>query len=210
MKNSKSYLRINAWKFILEQNICYLPVDPLQLAFQLGYHVLTYEQYARIVRKPVSVIIQQYDADGFSFWSARDSCFIITYNAMQSPASCRWTMMHEIAHIHLGHLSPHRPVFSRIRSDDRSLFEIEAQEFARRILCPSIVLHNCQVESVEELSQLCGLSRSAAVHRLSHLNMLIARQRFRTNPFEVLVEEQFEKFTQYYLRRKAMLNRSGE
>jgi Zn-dependent peptidase ImmA (M78 family) len=204
MKNIQSYLRKIAWKFIIEQKISYLPVDPFELAFQLGFYVLTYEQYAAIVNKSVQEIIDQYDNDGFCFWSMYEACFIICYNSALPMPVCRWTLMHEIAHLYLGHLSPNFPVLSRVRTEQRSLFEVEAQGFARRVLCPSIVLHNCLAFEPEEIMQLCGIGYEAASYRSKYMKRLESRQHFRLSPMEILVEKQFERFIQYYLQAKQL------
>lgn len=60
---------------------------------------MTYKEFAGEIDKPRTHIIELYDNDGFVFWSKADVCFIICYNESLPAAVCRWTVMHEIAHI---------------------------------------------------------------------------------------------------------------
>ncbi|MEA5057736.1 MAG: ImmA/IrrE family metallo-endopeptidase [Anaerotignum propionicum] len=194
----RDYLQHAAWRFILDQNINSLPVDPFRIARKNGWIIYTYEEFATLVNKSVETLISRYENDGFAFWSRRDGCFIICYNSTLPFSVCRWTLLHEMAHIYLKHISSENPLLSRVRTQERSLLEVEAQGFARRVLCPSIVLHNCKAFEPEEIMRLCGISREAAGYRSDYIKKLELRGKFRVDPLEIQVEDQFFCFVRKY------------
>lgn len=194
----RNFLQHAAWRFLLDQKIDSLPVDPFRIAIQNGWIVYTYEEFAALVHKSVESLISRYEKDGFAFWSRRDGRFIICYNAALPFSVCRWTLLHEMAHIHLQHINPGTPILSRIRSEDRPLFEREAQGFARRVLCPSIVLHNCKAFEPDQIMRLCGISREAADYRSEYIKKLECRGKFCVDLLEREVEKQFAPFVERY------------
>lgn len=195
----RNFLQESAWRFLLEQKIDSLPVDPFHITSQNGWLIFTYEEFATLVHKSVQSLISHYEKDGFAFWSRRDGCFIVCYNAALPFPVCRWTILHEIAHIYLRHINPETPILSRVRTEDRPLFEREAQGFARRVLCPSIVLHNCKAFEPDQIMRLCGISHEAAVYRSEYIKKLESRGKFCTNPLEREVEKQFAPFVRRYM-----------
>lgn len=207
MGNSEDiFLRETAWQFLLDQKINKLPVSSLSVAQSNGYRVLTYKEFAKIIDKPTSYLIDTYDNDGFVFWSKADQCYIICYNSDLPPTTCRWTVMHEIAHIVLGHVTPEAPPLTRVRKIEHPRFEREADGFVRRVLCPSIVLHDCKAFEVSDIIKLCGISKEAANYRSDYIKKLEIRNKWRTDPFEVEVEKQFRLFILSYWRNKSLYN----
>lgn len=190
----RNFLQESAWRFLLDQNIDSLPVDPFRIASQNGWVIYTYEEFSTIVNRTVEDLISRYEKDGFAFWSRHDECSIICYNSALPFSICRWTLLHEIAHIHLRHINPQAPILSRVRSADRPLFEREAQGFARRVLCPSIVLHGCKAFEPEQIMRLCGISYEAAVYRSEYIKQLDARGKIGVHPLERQVEAMFAPF----------------
>lgn len=195
----RRFLQEAAWRFLLDQHITSLPVDPFRITSKNGWLVYTYEEFASLVHKSVHDLIDRYEKDGFTFWSRHDECFIICYNTALPFPVCRWTLLHEIAHIHLRHITTETPIKTRVRTEDRPLFEREAQGFARRVLCPSIVLHGCKAFEPEQIMRLCGISYDAAVYRSEYIKILEARGMFNTSPLERQVERQFAPFVSRYI-----------
>lgn len=198
------FLREAAWHFLIDQKIKKLPVSSLAVAQSNGYKVITYKEFAEEIGKPIQYLIETYDNDGFVFWSKAESRFIICYNSDLPLAVCRWTVMHEIAHIVLGHVSPSTPALTRIRRIEHPRFEREADGFVRRVLCPSIVIHDCQATETSDIMSLCGISREAAEYRSDYIKKLEIRNKWRTDPLEIEVEQQFKLFILMHLRNKYM------
>ena len=195
----QAFIRDSAWKFLLEQGITGLPVDPFVLARRNNWLVYTYEDFSRLIHKSVDTLISKYEKDGFSFWSARMQQYIICYNSNLPFSVCRWTLLHEMGHIYLRHITQ-ASALSRLRNARSVLMEIEAQGFARRILCPSIVLHYCRALEADDIMRLCVVSREAAIYRSEYMKTLEAREKFGVHPLERKVAEQFRPFIRQHLQ----------
>ena len=77
--------------------------------------------------------------------------------------------------------------------------EREANVFASRLLAPACVLWGCNVQSPEEIMQLCDISHQAAQFRYNRMKVLYERQKFLTSPLEKKVYKQFKSFMLRYL-----------
>ena len=196
------FLRDVAWRFLLEQKIGHLPVDSIAVAKSRGYSLFTYLEFCRYTGTEIARLMARSE-DGFTFWSARDSRFVIVYNSDKAWCVIRWTLMHEIGHIYLGHISPGCPAITRVRTPYRSMFERAAQGFARRVLCPSIVLHDCKAFTPGVIARLCGISDEAAGYRAEYIRKLEERNAWYAHPLEREVERQFSMFIARYIIRKA-------
>lgn len=198
MRIDYNYTRDIAWIFILEQGIKTLPVDTVTLAIDNDYIIYTYCELAKLIGRSVAYIIEKYDDDGFVFWSDKKHSYTICYNSDKNESIIRWTVMHEIAHIQLKHVTPATPTLKRERGTPRPIIEVEADSFARRILCPSIVLHECRAISIPDIMQLCGISYTAAEYSREYMQKLEQRGKFGTRALEVKVCNQFYKFIKQY------------
>ncbi len=97
----------------------------------------------------------------------------------------RYTIMHEIGHIVLGHTE----------DDDRSdIDEYAAERFAIGVLAPACVLWGLGIRSAEEIVNLCNISITSAKIRERRMVELYARNKFLTSPLERQVFEQFSDF----------------
>lgn len=195
----RDFLQEMAWRFILDECIDSLPVYPTRIINRHGWKLYTYPEFANKVHKSVSALIEEFDKEGFVFWSNSEQNFVICYNPDFPPDVIRWTLMHEIGHIVLNHVTVSVPALSRVRTEQRSLFEVEAQGFARRVLCPSIVLHACRALEPAQIMRLCGISREAAGYRSEYIKALEVRNKFRAHPLEREVEQQFRLFILRFL-----------
>lgn len=196
------FLRELSWKYILDKNIKELPIDAFVLATNEGHIILNYIEYAKICKLTVDYVIEKYDNDGFIFWSKRHKCYVLCYNSTLPPTVIHWTIMHEIAHVILGHVTSSSPPLSRIRRITHPLFEREADGFARRVICPSIVLHDCKAIEIFDIMLLCGISFEAAQHRSEYMKKLEQHNKWLTDPLEKLVQAQFEPFVINFLANK--------
>lgn len=195
----REFLQEAAWRFLLAERIEELPVRPSKIIARHGWLLYTYREFCDITGYTMAELIQRHDREGFVFWSNRRETYVVCYNQAFTPSTIRWTLMHEIAHVVLGHVAPGLPAPSRIRSDQRNLFELEAQGFARRVLCPSIVLHDCNAFEPRQIMALCGVSYEAARYRSDYIKKLERRGKFLAHHLEQEVERQFRQFVMKYL-----------
>lgn len=113
LNNIRKYLRSTTSEFILQNNIRYLPVDPFPIAERNHWETLTYSQFSAIIGKSKSYLIKNYDAKGFVFFSSKKQTFIICYNSSLPFNIIRWTIVHEMGHIYLKHISGENPLIRR-------------------------------------------------------------------------------------------------
>ena len=100
----QGFLRKSAWKFLIRYAVCALPVDVFRLCGDMAVILRTYADLSVLISQPESYIHLHYDPDGFAVWSQSDQAFLIYYNQAVHETVKRWTLMHELAHIHLGHI----------------------------------------------------------------------------------------------------------
>lgn len=197
-KTGDILLRKREWYFLLENHIAALPIDIFALAATCGYGVTTFIKYSEFTGEPLEKIIQKYNNKGFLFWSIWRKTFVVCYNGINPPYMERWIIMHEISHIELGHVQRDETAL-RARTFENVFMEIEADDFAMGILCPSIVLHDCGIIEADDIMKLCGIPRKEAEYRSDYMKMLEGRNEWRTDPLEVKVEKQFKPFIAKYL-----------
>ena len=145
-----------AMAFLLEQGIAALPVNPCAIVSQNGWILFSYADFAAWIHKDIAHLQTHYDKDGFVLWSKAAQTFVVCYNDSAPQNEILWTVTHEIGHISLHHVSPGCPVLARHGAGNR-LYELEAECFALRVLCPAPVLRKCGVDTPEEIANMCGI-----------------------------------------------------
>lgn len=175
----KKYMlaRDMAWKVLLDGNVHALPVSTSGLCRTMGIRVKLYEG--------------REGSDGESTILDGEPLILVSRN--KPVPRQRFTAAHELGHILLGHVGKGRLV-NREPSPTDNPIEREANVFASRLLAPACVLWGCGVGSVEDIMELCGISRQAAEFRWQRLQTLYGREKFLTSPLERKVFEQFKDY----------------
>lgn len=160
-----------SWRFLIQHKICSLPVDLKLITSTMKI----------TVRKDNSVILhtnergRTVNENGVLHIIVRDDPI----------PKKRYTIMHEIGHIVLGHTE----------SDDRSdVDEYAAERFAIGVLAPACVLWGIGIKTAEEIADLCNISITSAKIREKRMQELYDRNKFLTSPLEHQVFEQFSDF----------------
>ena len=84
-----------------QQNIHSFPIDPFQIIKNLGYILVSFSQ----IDETMPFAFQDDENDAFSFFSPQDNTYIIVYDDKKPYERLRFTLMHELGHILLGHKS---------------------------------------------------------------------------------------------------------
>jgi Predicted Zn peptidase len=171
-----------SWQAIIDYNICSLPIGVADLA-----------------NKAKISIVKNSDANKLNDTEAAAGVFdgekwYIIYDDDTLKERIRFSVAHEIGHIFLGHpLSEWR---GSVRTFDEEIpvTERQADVFASRLLMPACVLWGLRIQSVDEIMNLCQVSRQAAEIRLERMKELYKRDKFLTHPLEQQVYEQFREF----------------
>lgn len=178
-----------AWQVLLACGIVSLPVDLNRIA----------EHYAiQIVRYSTCALAQLFNpeaisGDGF-ITKVNDNKIIFLNDRIKTVGRRRFTVGHELGHGVMEHPLTH--IITRNSEIDSKTdpIEMQANVFSRDILMPACVLHEIGVKTVEEIMQICNISKTSAEIRLERLTMLRERGKFYTSPLEAQVREQFDDF----------------
>lgn len=160
-----------SWRFLLQHKIRDLPIDLKCITSAMD-----------IIVKRDETGILDVDERGKAI-KANGKLRIIVCD-MPIPQK-RYTIMHEIGHIVLGHTE----------SDDRSdVDEYAAERFAIGVLAPARVLWGLNIHKAEDIAELCNISITSARIREKRMQELYTRNKFLTSPIERQVFEQFSDF----------------
>lgn len=195
-------MRIAASKFLLQNDVQHLPVNPFSIAAKNGWQVFTYSQFSAFIGKSVSYLVTHYDEKGFVFFSKKKQAFIICYNPAFPADVVRWTLFHEMGHISLRHISAQTPLMCR-NGSDKPFLEAEAQAFARGVLCPPVLLRDCEIEDTAELIEFSGIPIEEAEVLSKYIN-----GKYEALPLEKQVEKQFSAFIVYYKKNEMQMRKS--
>ncbi|WP_418427947.1 ImmA/IrrE family metallo-endopeptidase [Anaerotruncus massiliensis (ex Liu et al. 2021)] len=191
---SVSGITKTAWRVLLDTRIERFPVRPTEIARKNDILVFEYSDYMRTTGRSCEEVFTRYGKDGFT--QLIGGKYTVFYNHCSSPARCRWTLAHELGHIFLGHITEQCPTLSRGVVKD--FLDIQADNFAARLLCPEAIAHFCAVRSEEELRGLFDISKQAAKARWRDLSER-RRSAFRLEREEELLLNQFQPFIASYL-----------
>lgn len=174
-------VRDSAWHFLINNNVRHLPLDLFQIAEQHNWITVLFEDNVELV-KALDKENHNSNCDGFTC-VYKNQIFII-YKRTNNIARLRFTIAHEFGHIMLLHLN-------KLVDNE---YEREANMFAARILMPICVIKECKAYTPKQISELCGVSLTAATFRAKRLQELMTRNKFYTSPYEKLLIKQFENF----------------
>lgn len=192
--------RVTSWKFILDSGVNHLPVDSYQLILNYQIPVATFEDYAKGIHQSLAYVHAKYSGGGFCLFDGKN--YFVFYDAQLDERGRRWVLAHELAHIFLHHGNKKLKLASGASPLCEVPAEKEANKFALRLLCPSIVLHLCGTRSPEEVRRLCDVDDDIAALRWEHLQTLRAKKRFLVKDEERMVMNQFSDFICGYVADK--------
>ena len=167
-------------QFIIQNKIKSLPVDLIKIIHKNGWKFAKYSKSMEII----TLIDPNLCVDNWGFTIEIQGKFIIFYDDLINKGSQNFTLAHEIGHIVLKHYLQEMP----------ATMEKEANMFAARLLMPMCVLHECKVETPEDIQNMCSVSNTAARYRFERLQIVKQRNKFYMDRTELKVKEQFDKF----------------
>jgi len=150
-----------AWRLLIKHRVSQLPINIRKICKHEKIRVFTYERGKKLIEN-LGLAEHTKGNDAFSF--AR----VIFYNDETSPERQCFSIAHELGHILL-HSPDGATVYNREISPNDDPKESEANIFASRLLAPLCVLHFLGVNSPEEISALCAISKPASEIRYRRL-----------------------------------------
>lgn len=128
----------------VEQNIKEIPINPMKIAINRGYKLVPFSFLD-------SEIIEQIgECDAINFFNTENNQFEIYYDDSKSLERLRFTIMHEIGHIDLGH------------KEESNLAKKMADYYAAYALAPSPLIHVEKCENSFDLAEKFKISLECA------------------------------------------------
>lgn len=185
------YLSNLSRKFLIKNSVCELPVKLSIIIKNNGWCMIPYSKLKELDIFIYNDLIKK----NLGFAELRNKKYYIYYDDNLDVEVQRFTIAHEIGHIMLHHFD----VYHEKR-------EQEANMFAARILMPMCVLYECDVQSVQEIAEMCKVSVISAGFRFKRLQMLKRRNKFYTDITEKEMKRRFNKFIKITLEKKNSVN----
>lgn len=130
------------------------PIDCYSILRHYGYRIFTY-QNMRDINERLYEYCRNYSEDAFRYGANR----IIAYDETKSPYRIRFSIMHELGHIMLGH------------SKECPQHEHQANFFASNILAPRMAIHFAQCEDEYDVSSRFQISREAGCYAFQNYRL---------------------------------------
>ncbi len=160
-------------------NICELGFDVIQLCKDMGYLVLPYESFL----EKEEILIKQ-DRDGFSWYNPKNNKCEIYFNSNRSPRQRRqFTIPHELGHIEFGHV---------FESHITREMEEVANEFARQLYMPHILLYKKEILTVHEIMSTFDVTETYARTTLDRFSNRIKNHGYDFSENEQRIFEAFD------------------
>lgn len=175
-----------AWNFLIENNVCKLPVSLSAICAQNGITLLRDNSYTYLT-----------DTDRGATY-LRDGIFNIVVNGFDPVPVQRYTIAHELGHISLNHPMKDGK-YGRsfgVQQEPKSPMEYQAERFAIDILAPACVLWGLNLHTAEDIAKVCNISMRSAEIRAERMELLYQRNSFLSHPLERTVFEQFRQFVE--------------
>lgn len=174
--------------FIQLYNVDWLPVDVFELvdkyaeATNQNIQIKTIEDLSFETKIDRQSLIDDviYGEDGLAIYDPDTETYSIIINEKAEPyGRIRWTVVHELAHIVLGHLSNSKTsiVKWQLSEEEYNDMEQEAHIFAGEVLSPKFIIYRIGAHSSAEIQDICGLSIAASDSRENAIFELINDKR---------------------------------
>lgn len=176
-----------AWEVLIKCKINSLPVNLMTIAKHYNIKIIKYSESKYVQKLNIP------DTDGFSLYKPMLRKHIIYYNDnIGNNGRIRFTIAHELGHCLLGHNTKGHTNYRNSEIDNENHpHETAANVFARDILMPATILHSLNINSAEEISELCKVSLQSAEIRYNRLLELNKRGMFNKHPLEKQVYNNF-------------------
>ena len=121
--------------------------DVFDVAAKKGYMLIPYST----LKKKMREYLRANEYDAVNYYDARTKHYVIIYDDKPSLQRQRFSIMHEIGHILLGH------------KQESDLARIQANYFAAYALAPNPLIHLYDIEDYVELAEIFNISQECAM-----------------------------------------------
>jgi len=171
------YCYRRSYDFLRKYEIKSYPIDPLWIIHKEKYGLITYSELMSMHHCSLEDVKKCLSNDGYTTLEFVDGkeVYSIAYNDQSESAErIRFTLMHELGHIYLRHLTNFENTqvsHTAISSAEYNVLEREANAFARNVLAPTSLIMHMKNRQPKDISATFGLSIQAAEARLDFLEL---------------------------------------
>lgn len=167
-----------ACDFIEEFEIESFPVEPKAIIKEIGFNLLSYSEIAKLKGTTISEVCRKTRSNAAIALYDKKDCYIL-YNNTRDENYMRFSLMHEIAHIYLGHLSDFEKtkiipasvdLKSKLSPKEYDVLENEADAFSRNVLLPVGKIIHLKDRSISNIHDCFGVTNICASNRLRYLD----------------------------------------
>ena len=153
-KKAYAKIEIAVTKLFFELSIGTYPIDPFDITNRKGYVLRTYSELSNQKRRA----LRAKDLDATSFDDPNLKTFVIYYDETQTFERIRFTLMHEVGHISLGH------------KEESDLAKKMADYFAAYSLAPSPIIMKYHCEDYIDVANSFVISTECADYSFQRYN----------------------------------------
>ena len=164
-----NFVTDTAYKFLLEYGYNKFPISPFKVLEDLSEFVtcMPWSEAKKILKSSDPFHLNEIGAEARTIRIRNSGMYLMIYDDVNYNSDHRigWTIMHEIGHIVLGHLTDfEQTALNRggLTKKGYEVLEIEAHYFAAEVMMPTALLKYFQSIEIEEISLLFGVSEEAA------------------------------------------------
>jgi len=196
------------FEFFVEEGIQHFPVNPFKIIKKNKWGLITYSELAKENNLSIEQVKNAFGTqDGYVIYDGLN--YTIAYNdTIDPPTRIRFTLMHEIGHIKLGHLTEFNETIltrSSISEWRYKILEREANAFARNVLSPPFIVYQLRARFghyvTDDTSHVFKISGKAVETRMQMLSWDMAH----ISTYMPALQERFRAFTNKILNSKQCL-----
>lgn len=193
------YCNQKACEFLEEFNIITFPVNIESVIHKNKWGLIKYSEIMHDFNCDRGTVIRCLGSkDGYTQYDGNN--YTIAYNDDDSLGNrTRFTLMHEVGHIYLGHLTDFEATKlfrGSLTKSENKVLENEANAFARNVLVPTTVLKYLGNKAPYNVSKTFGITESAAKTRLAFYETDII-----ANKHSNLLSRLFLVFGKFYYKK---------
>ena len=164
-----NFVTDTAYDFLLEYGYNKFPISPFKVLEDLSEYVscIPWSEAKKVLKSSDPFHLTETGAEARTIRLRDTGMYLMVYDDVHFNSDHRigWTIMHEIGHIVLGHLTDfEQTALNRggLTKTGYEVLEIEAHYFAAEVMMPTALLKHFKSIEIEEISLLFDVSEEAA------------------------------------------------
>jgi Zn-dependent peptidase ImmA (M78 family) len=170
------YAAEKAYQLLIDMGFNRFPISPFDIIKQYPKRIicLSWSEARTVLKCEDPFHLHQLSAEARTMHVRDQDLYMIVYDDvnMTNPDRILWTIMHELGHIDLGHLTDFEATaLSRggLTRTEYSVLEIEAHRFAAEVFAPAAFFRSQPYIGSKDLRLICGISEEAANKQYNYL-----------------------------------------